>query len=876
MVLENFKHYLFGEEVFIGKEISDELALKYFDREFLEGKSKAFSKTSIDSILYVLQETAYKIADCNGQFFKEVMAKLPKNLNYSDSMVKAGLDILPEILAIETLKGRLKPLGDYKCLDTFVKEEGCKKAVPMGSLVHVCAGNIFLGAIDSLVLGIITKNINVVKVSSEDCIFPVIFYEALKEVDKENIVTPYVAITYWSHDNNKVDNIIKNNFDGILLFGGEEAVISYKSGLSHKTELYAFGPKISFGVVSNELSPKELEDVANGFADDIVFWEQRACTSCQNIFLEKGTYVDKFIDSLYKALEQKGKEFPQNNLQIDEAVEIRKEREMARWLQFNGEGRVLEGKTSNHTIIVGSGYDIKNSPLNRTIYVNLVDDYKDLLNGNIKYLKYYMSTVAVGFRETSKVIDDFVDLGVKRFCKPGSMSTKGEADKPHDGIYLPNLLVRFINTEDLDSNKIGIEYIDSEHRDKLLIGKLNNLIVKAMASPFYKELYRDVKLPLKSLEEFKKVPILTKNHLYDNGLDSGNSMLTSDLNHAYIFSAGGTTGKMKYVAYSNEEFTKSKKVFGLGFKALGINEKDRVVNYMKAGALWTAFSAVNKGLEETGCTILSLTANQCEKDTINYIKIFKPNVIMGLPSNIILLAQEAKSMGEHIEIEKIYYSGEHLSEQGREFIQSIFNPRIIASLGYAAVETGPIGFQCEHCKDKEHHVCDEWAYVECNEEGEAIVTALERELNPIIRYKLGDKVELIDEPCKCGRTSKRFRLLGRTDDVIRFNVSDLHLNEIYKSIENINEVSSNFQISIDNLKEKRAITFNVEKKNFNPIEEDKVKNEILNKLMMNCKSISKDRELNLIEKIHVKVLEPNTIKRMERTGKIKRIVDNRI
>lgn len=874
--METFTHYLFGEKFNIGKELNEELAKKYFNRKVLEEKSREFENTPIDRIFYILQETAVKICDREGIYFKRIMDELPKALNYSSEMVETALDMLPDILSVKTLKERLKPLGDYKILDNFVKEDYTKKVVPIGSVLHVCAGNIFLGSIDSLVLGLITKNINVLKVSSDDLIFPIIFYEALKEADEDNIITDYISITYWNHDNKSIDNIVKENFDGILLFGGEDAVISYKDGLSYRSELYAFGPKISFGVVSKNLNINELREAAKGFSTDIVFWEQRACTSCQNIFIEEDENTDKFIKFLFEALEEKAIEFPQNNLDINSSVEIRKERELGKWVEFKGDGKVLEGKNGSHTIIVSSSNNLKTSPLNRTIYVNKIRSYKELEKSNLRELSYYMSTAAIAFKGIQSVVDDLVKIGVKRFCKPGTMSTAGDAEKPHDGLYLPYLLVRFINIEDLDSSKLGIEYLNEEDKDKMILWKLNNLIYKSLESPFYKEIYKDIKLPINTLEEFKKIPILTKDNIYENGIDSGNNMVTDKLSNAYIFSAGGTTGKMKYVAYSNEEFKKSKKVFGSGFKALGINENDVVANYMKSGALWTAFSAVNDGLEETGCRILSLTANQPEKETIEYLKIFKPNVIMGLPGNLILLAQEVNKIKENIKFEKIYYGGEHLSDKAREYIKKTFKSEIIASLGYAAVEIGPIGFQCPYCKDKEFHVCDEWAYLECSEDGEALVTALERNLNPIIKYKLGDKIEVLENKCACGRTSKKFKLLGRSDDVIRFNVSDLHLSEVYESLKHVNGASSNFQIKVDNLNENRALTFRVEKEDYSHIDAVKLKGKILSSLMDRCKCICEDKKLNLLEKIDVEVIEPNSIKRVGRTGKLKRIVDNRI
>lgn len=879
MLLEDFKHIIFGEELSIKGDLSKEEAEKFFNPSFLTKKSNEFRAIPIDKIFNVLECTGEKLCNKNGYYYKKMIETLPQMVGYSSNMVEEAISILKELLTINSLKERLKSLGDYHCIDNFVKKKNSKllRAIPVGSVLHVAAGNIFLGSIDSLIIGIITKNINILKVSSQDFFFPSLFYKALEETDIEKVITPYIAITYWHSSNKDLDKIAKNNFDAILLFGGEEAVRSYKDGLSVKTQLYSFGPKISFGLVCKSLSDADLKTYAEGFADDIVFWEQRACTSCQAIFIEKSNKIRDFVQYLYQALEEKGIKFPQTYLDLDSAIEIRKKKELTKWDEFNNNALLLEGKSSNHTIIMTESNNLPDSPLNRTIYINVVKSYTDIFEGNLTHLKYYMSTLSIAASEKiQNIIEDFMNFGIMRFCKPGSMSKSEDGSLPHDGIYIPNLLVRFINKENFDINQFGLEYKKSTDKENILLWRLNSLIKEALKSPFYKDLYKNITMPLKSLEDFARLPILEKKHLYEHSIDKNHDMLTQNISNYYVFSAGGTTGKMKYVAYSTKEFQESKKVIGQGYVNLGVTKNDFVANYMKAGALWTAFPAVNDGLEETGCKILSLTANQSEKETIEYIKTFKPNAIVSLPGNIVLLAQEIEKLGEHINIDKIFYAGEHISPNAEAYIRKILHAKIIRSFGYAAVEIGPIGFQCNCCKGTEHHVEDDWCYVERDTNGDILVTSLYKTLQPIIRYRLGDSVEWVDEPCSCGRTSKKFKLLSRTDDVVRLNVSDIYLSDVYNSLKDIEEISPFFQVLVDNANEMRNITFKVEAKNSDIlINNNMLKNKILTSLKSNIPSIGADYKKNLIKDIRVELLPPFGIERIGRTGKIRRIIDRR-
>lgn len=51
--------------------------------------------------------------------------------------------------------------------------------------------------------------------------------------------------------------------------------------------------------------------------------------------------------------------------------------------------------------------------------------------------------------------------------------------------------------------------------------------------------------------------------------------------------------------------------------------------------------------------------------------------------------------------------------------------------------------------------------------GELVYTAIHRECTPLIRYRMNDIIEVVDDaPCSCGRTSYRIRCLGRADDML--------------------------------------------------------------------------------------------------------------
>jgi phenylacetate-CoA ligase len=50
--------------------------------------------------------------------------------------------------------------------------------------------------------------------------------------------------------------------------------------------------------------------------------------------------------------------------------------------------------------------------------------------------------------------------------------------------------------------------------------------------------------------------------------------------------------------------------------------------------------------------------------------------------------------------------------------------------------------------------------------GELVYTALRRDASPLLRFRSGDRVEVLGTACGCGRSSYKIRCTGRTDDML--------------------------------------------------------------------------------------------------------------
>lgn len=881
---EDTHHRLWGKTWERARHLSLEAAQEAFSVEHLSRLRQAFGKTSLDRIFQLLAQTGERLTDPKGPYHQEAMARLPKQLEYSPAMVQQGLEMLYDMTRPQALRERLVALDNPACLDHFVPYKGgYRKATGLGCLCHIAAGNVFLGSVDSLIHGIITKNINILKASSQDRLFPALFFKALEDVDTKRELLPYLCLTYWSPkeghaDQAAIDLLMKQAMDGILLFGGQSAVTHYQKDLGPNTELLAFGPKISFGLILKDADAESLEQAAQGFAKDIIYWEQRACTSCQNVFIEDplGTLTPDFATRLNRALEHLAQALPQPQLDLDNALEIRKSRELAKWDAFkDGFGDVLESR-SGHSLIIQKGWDLQDSPLNRTVILKRIEDFSDLQKGNIPHMRSHLGTVAIASQTTrpeqlERMTQELQACGILRFCEPGSMSTAGNPHAAHDGIHLTERLVRWIEKDDLPDN-LGLAFMPNPEKEALLIARLESCLQNALKAPHYQTAFKEAPQHIQTLEDWKRLPILESSALTRHDLQ--NPMFTTDTKGFSTFSAGGSTGKQKFVAYSHPELQESQRILAQGYAAAGFTPDDCVANLLKAGALWTGFLVTHGALEQIGCRILSITGNQDERETLSYLSDLGANTLTGVTSNLIRLAECARANATQLNLDKIYYTGERMPPGGAELLKSTFGAPLLRSLGYAAVEVGPVGYQCPHCQGTEHHIHEDNCFVEQDDDGSILVTTLNRHLQPLLRYRLGDRIEWVLGACPCGRTSPRFRLKDRSDDLIMFNISHLHLDQVHQALLEHPELSSCFQIRLENKGTKRALTLQIEScatADLYPL----LSKAFTETLERHCPALSQDRDINLLERITVEVLPQGCIPRLPRSGKIRRILDLR-
>jgi phenylacetate-coenzyme A ligase PaaK-like adenylate-forming protein len=428
-----------------------------------------------------------------------------------------------------------------------------------------------------------------------------------------------------------------------------------------------------------------------------------------------------------------------------------------------------------------------------------------------------------------------------------------------------------------------IERAPEAELQALALAKLQRLVAVALeGSSFYR--HHLPPGPITSLDDIRRFPVFTKNEVTPNLPPVGHEALTAPLSGAYVFRSGGTTGDPKFAVYSTEEFRRYVDIFRRTYHAAGLRAGDRVANLFTCGSLYASFIFVNRMLEEMGCLNFPFTTGANPDLVVEYIQKFNINVLVGFPSWLLEITARLESAGIK-EVRKLFYGGEHFYPEERRHLKDSLGIQVIASGGYAAVDTGLIGYQCWDAQGAVHHVMADHVLLEIvhpvtlepmpiGEEGMILVTNLDRHLAPVIRYQIGDMARMLPYPCPCGRTAPLFELLRRGDDVLRIGYANVTYDEMLEALGNHPELTTNMQMIKHRVGGKDDLTLVVEARMDAPIEDRAVfARKLRHKVLMAKPDVGKMVDTGYVHNLTVEIVTFGAITRMPVTGKIKRTID---
>ena len=846
-------------------------------------------------ILDILDRVGRIFEDVESPFCKEVAATMNRQLGWSEEMVVEGLRTISDILTQDHLVARLEAdLGDIGYLDEFTWNpafRGMVKAEPSGIISHVSAGNVFVGAVDTLVQGLITKNVNILKMSSADPVFPMIFADVLKKVDYKGILSQAFALVPFKGGDKEVEAVVKKESDVLVVYGGEETVKAYREGTGFHTRIIEYGPKYSLSIISaSQLSESNMDEVALGLARDFSMWEQSACSSPHAVFVDSEKKAEEFAHTLARALAYWAEKIPHSRIPLNEAVEVLRTRELARVDQALGEAELIIPAVDNQdwTVILQRKCTFKVSPHHRTAYVIVSPDhFSATLDALSSYGKFIQSiSLLMPPKEKLAMSDALAGIGADRITDIGMMARRKHGT-PHDGTRGTSDMVRWVSIGSEKPFENPFDYLPDERREEFRLAKLNAFLNYVRNhSPFYRD--RIPAKDLTSLEELDTLPILTPEELKANLPPKGSGILTAPLKESISFGSGGTTGDPKFIHRTDRENHVNARLIGKGYALSIFDGSDIVANLLFAGNMWASFLSHNEAIEATGAHVLPIAGNIAMEDMMSVIRAFKPTGAVSIPSVILSIAEyvERNNIND-VKIKKIVTGGEHLYPEAKAYISRVLGTEKFASTGYLSNDTGCIGFQCEDVTGPVHHIHEDYCIMEVvdpetgkrvpdGEPGKILVTNFSRYLMPLIRYDIGDMGRILTRKCSCGRTLKLMELLGRSDDTLIIGGGNIKLTDIAQIVGKVDGLSMHFRMiaRTENAKDRFVIEAETID-NQSPEKMEELERELYRRLLEDKHEFAAFLKTGSILEPLVKVLAPDSRPRNRRTGKLKQVIDER-
>ena len=322
-----------------------------------------------------------------------------------------------------------------------------------------------------------------------------------------------------------------------------------------------------------------------------------------------------------------------------------------------------------------------------------------------------------------------------------------------------------------------LETMPREELRKLQVKKLRDTINVALKSPMYKKRLGELGITADSIncvEDIRKIPFTTKNDLRNNypfGLVGG------DLKDAIrIHSSSGTTGHPTVVAYSRHDIESWANMIARSMYMVGCRNTDVFQNSSGYG-MFTGGLGFQYGAEKLGAVTLPAGAGNSKRQ-IMFIKDFGTTCLHAIPSYAIRLAEVFKEEGvdpRSTKLRTLFIGAEPHTEEQRRRIERLLGVKAYNSFGMTEMNGPGVAFECK--EQNGMHVWEDNYIIEIidpdtlepvpdGEMGEMVLTTLDRDMMPILRYRTRDLTRIITGECPCGRTHRRIdRIKGRTDDM---------------------------------------------------------------------------------------------------------------
>lgn len=422
------------------------------------------------------------------------------------------------------------------------------------------------------------------------------------------------------------------------------------------------------------------------------------------------------------------------------------------------------------------------------------------------------------------------------------------------------------------------ECLTREQIDALQVERLQATIRHCMNSPFYKKKFEEMGIKpedIKTPADVRKLPFTTKQDLRDNYPFGLASVPLEKC--VRLHSSSGTTGNPTVVLHSQKDLDEWANAVARCLWMVGLRPTDIFQNSSGYG-MFTGGLGFQYGAERLGMLTVPAAAGNTLRQ-IKFITDFGTTAIHAVPSYLTRIKEVMDQQGidprKDTKLKVLAIGAEPHSEEQRKRIENMFGVKAYNSFGMSEMCGPGVAFECK--EQNGLHFWEDYYIVEIvdpetlepvpdGEIGELILTTINREAMPLIRYRTRDLTRVLGRTCPCGRNHIRLdRMKGRSDDMMVLRGVNIFPIQIEKILMKFKELTTNYLITLTTDNDNDNMTVEVEVNNFDLNENEKVQ--------QLTKEITRALKDEILLTPHVKLLPLGTLPQSE--GKAVRVKDFR-
>ena len=371
-----------------------------------------------------------------------------------------------------------------------------------------------------------------------------------------------------------------------------------------------------------------------------------------------------------------------------------------------------------------------------------------------------------------------------------------------------------------------LETLSRSRLEKLQMERLQQTLARCMRIPFYKQRFAACGLrpeDIRTLDDVRKLPFTTKQDLRDNYPFGLSAVPLEEV--VRLHSSSGTTGTPTVILHTQHDLDEWANAVARCLYMVGLRKGDIFQNSSGYG-MFTGGLGFQYGAERLGMLTVPAAAGNTKRQ-IKFITDFGTTALHAIPSYAGRLYEVMEEMGidpRRDTRRTLIIGAEPHSDEQRRRIEQMLGVKAYNSFGMSEMCGPGVAFECP--EQNGLHIWEDYYIVEIvdpqtlepvpdGEVGELVLTTINREAMPLLRYRTRDLTRILPGECPCGRHHKRLdRMKGRSDDMMILKGVNIFPIQIENILMQFRELGTDYLITLTNLEANDEMTVEVELNEF--------------------------------------------------------------